>query len=529
MNLIKDPWIPVRRKSGTESIITPWQLTEDHDPVIALSAARPDFNGALMQFLIGLLQTGATPEDHDRWLDWLESPPEPARLKDCLERYEDAFELQGKQGAFMQDYEELDTEDQSIEKLLIESPGGKTLKDNTDHFVKRGRVKKLCPDCTATALFTLQVNAPSGGVGHRTSLRGGGPLTTLVIMDENSDLPADLWRNLWLNVLEKSAIAGLTDNKDKNTLADIFPWLAKTRTSEKGSGKQTTPMYINPLQMYWGMPRRVRIRWQPDNQMSNSEYCDLCGEASKELVTHYKTQNYGINYTGGWQHPLSPYRLNQTEDLLPQHVQPGGLTYQHWLSMIEDDENHFSAIVVKRYKDLAEKWGEQFRLYAFGYDMDKAKARCWYETTFPLYTIPEEIRTDFSNRIQALTETAAEFAGFLQRNVKEAWFKRPGDTKGDTSFLKQCFYQHTENAFYQAAKTLQVKLLSGTDRDILQNWHGTLCKAALSLFDYWSTRGDFTQANPRRITKARNNLKKQIYSKNIRQKLQLTDKTKEAA
>ena len=64
MNLIKDPWIPVRRESGMEDIIAPWQLTETDDPVIALSAPRPDFNGALMQFLIGLLQISAAPEDH---------------------------------------------------------------------------------------------------------------------------------------------------------------------------------------------------------------------------------------------------------------------------------------------------------------------------------------------------------------------------------------------------------------------------------------------------------------------------------
>ena len=525
MNLINDPWVPIRRKSGTQDIIAPWQLTENDDPVIALSAPRSDFNGALMQFLIGLLQTTATPENHDSWLAWLEAPPIPAQLKTCFEQYAAAFELQGERGSFMQDFNSLSTEAQSIEKLLIDSPGGKTINDNADHFVKRERVKQLCPGCTTMALFTLQINAPGGGAGHMTSLRGGGPLTTLVILDENDDLPDDLWRNLWLNVLEQLQLETLTGDKNMTAPADIFPWLAKTRTSEKNTGKETTPMDINPLQMYWGMPRRIRIQWQ----MGNMEHCDLCSAISNQLVTHYQTQNYGINYTGAWQHPLSPYRLNKTEDLLPQHVQPGGLTYQHWLSMFDDGENHFSSEVVKRYRDLAETWAVQFRLYAFGYDMNKMKPRCWYETTFPLYTISEEIRTDFSKRIQTLTETAAEFAGFVQRYVKAAWFKRPSDAKGDTTFLRQNFYQDTESAFYQKAKALQTNLLNGTDKEILQEWYGVLCKAALNIFDYWSTRGDFTQANPRRITDARNKLKKQFYSKNIQQKLQLPDKSKEAA
>ena len=525
MNLVKDPWIPIRRESGTEDIIAPWQLTKRDDPVISLNAPRSDFNGALMQFLIGLLQTSATPENHDRWLDWLETPPEPETLKDSFEQYQHCFELQREQGAFIQDYEKLDTEDQPIEKLLIESPGGKTLKDNTDHFIKRERVRKLCPGCTAMALYTLQINAPSGGVGHRTSLRGGGPMTTLVSMDENNDLPNTLWRNVWLNILDQPELATLIGDHSKTAWADIFPWMAKTRTSEKKTGKETTPMDANPLQMYWGMSRRIKINWKIDNR----GYCDMCGTES-DLVTNYQTKNYGVNYTGAWQHPLSPYRSgDNTGTVLPQHAQPGGLSYRHWLSMIEDGENNFSAKVIKRYRRVVEQWGEQFRLYAFGYDMDNMKARCWYETTFPLYTIPEKIRSDFSKRVQTLTETAGEFSGFLQQNVKAAWFKHPGDVKGDTAFLRQCFYQQTESAFYQAAKTLQAKLLTQTDRDVLQEWHRTLCKAVLNLFDYWSTRGDFMQANPRRIAKARNELKRQIDSKNIRQKLQLVDKTKGAA
>ena len=63
----------------------------------------------------------------------------------------------------MQDFDTLITDAQPIEKLLIDSPGEKTLKENTDHFVKRERVKQLCPCCTTMALLTLQINAPGGG------------------------------------------------------------------------------------------------------------------------------------------------------------------------------------------------------------------------------------------------------------------------------------------------------------------------------------------------------------------------------
>ena len=493
------------------------------DPVIALSAPRPDFNGALMQFLIGLLQTATMPENDNQWLEWLEEPPTLAKLKECFEQYAHAFELDHKQGSFMQEYNafEASLKSESIQQLLIDSPGKNTIDENKDHFVHREKAKRLCPSCVATALFALQINAPSGGSGHRTSLRGGGPLTTLVMWDKNSDLPDDLWRTLWVNVLDQSAFTNLCDI-NKTDCTDIFPWMAKTRTSEKETGHTTTPMDVNPLQMYWCMPRRIRLHWDANPTGD----CDLCETTDTVLVEGYKTQNYGINYEGAWQHPLSPHRKDNKGLLLPQHAQPGGVTYLHWLSLVEDDENWFSAYVVKRYRRLVEEgqWDEQFRLYAFGYDMDNMKARCWYEATLPLYTIDQKIRPTFAKRVQTLTETAEKFANSVHICVKAAWFNRPGDAKGDTTYLKHSFYHYTEKDFFKAVKSLQTGISKGADREVLHGWHRTLCKAAYSLFDHWVLQGDIVQANPRRVVDAHEKLKKFMYSKTVQKELQLSDK-----
>ena len=422
----------------------------------------------------------------------------------------------------MQDMENLsDGECKPISRLLIDFPGEKTKRDNTDHFVKQGTIERICTKCIASALFTLQVNAPSGGVGHRTSLRGGGPLTTLVVFDEQRrGIPVTLWRNVWLNVLTKQELETLNGSADRTDIADIFPWMAKTRTSEAGSGKITTPLDVSPLQMYWGMPRRIRINLATNN---NGGYCDLCGMQSDKLVAQYQTKNYGVNYKGAWQHPLSPYKLIKGE-FRPQHAQPGGLTYQHWLGLTEDqEENHFSAKVVQRYRRLAENWEEQVqvRLYVFGYDTKQDKARCWYETTYPLYFLPNEQRLDFAKRVQTLTETAAQAADLVSYFVKQAWFQTP-KRKGDVSFLKLEFYQRTNSEFYQAVKTLSSKHQSETGREILKQWHVILCKAALKLFDDYSTRGDFTRANPARIANARSRLIKGMNKPQIRTALQLS-------
>lgn len=518
MNLINDPWIPVRRSDNTHELIAPYQLTETDNPVIAVDAPRPDFNGALMQFLIGFLQTTATPETQSKWLDWLEEPPPPNKLRDQFSPYMRAFDLDSAEGSFMQDFEALDDSSfKSISELLIESPGDQTIKQNKDHFIKRGQVKAMCSCCTATALFTLQINAPGGGQGHRTSLRGGGPLSTLVVLDQQSDLPQDLWHNLWLNILNHQQLDTLTGETRKSAMSDIFPWLTKTRTSEPNNGKETSPLDAHPLQMYWSMPRRIRVRWGSEQ----SGYCDVCSIYSERLVTQYQTKNYGINYTGAWQHPMSPYSLNKKGELLPQHPQPGGITYQHWLGFVEDTETHFCALVVKHYRSLAESWGEQMRLHVFGYDMDNMKARCWYESTFPLFIIPHSIRLEFAKRVQSLTDSANEFAGFVRSCVKEAWFKRPGDAKGDTSFLTRSFIQQTEPAFFESARLLQQKLRDGTDVEIMNSWHQILFKTSLALFDFWAIRGDIAQANPRRVAKARDKLKKLAYSKKIKEALQL--------
>ena len=173
-NLIHQKWIPVKRKSGEHEKIAPWQLTDvwDSDPIIGLDTPRPDFNGSLIQFLIGLVQTTMAPEDMDKWFDLYSKPPKMKYLKDAFTKVESAFNLDGDSPCFMQE-PDLDTDvAKNISLLFIDSPAGKTLKENRDHFVKRGRYSHLCFDCAAAALFTLQTNAPSGGVGHRTSFGG---------------------------------------------------------------------------------------------------------------------------------------------------------------------------------------------------------------------------------------------------------------------------------------------------------------------------------------------------------------------
>jgi len=532
MNLIQDQWIPIRRASSKQEWIAPWQITDQHDsdPVVALNAPRADFNGALMQFLIGLIQVACPPvkEDDSDWEDKLVDSLSPDELKQAFSRFESAFNLDGDGPRFMQDFDELEVrEPESVAALLIDSPGGNTLKNNADHFIKRGGSGCMCPSCVVTALFTLQTNAPSGGAGHRTSLRGGGPLTTLVVLDPTGDeLITSLWRDLWLNILNSHSYSRLTGNSELKEMADIFPWMAPTRTSDK-KGVETYPEHANPLQMYWAMPRRIRLDWEKVSQ----GICELCGAISDRLIQYYVTKNYGVNYNGAWQHPLSPHRVDKKSgEVIPLHPQPGGFSYRHWLTWANGNDQNKAALVAAEYFSRHRKVkGSQLRMAVFGYDMDNMKARCWYESTVPLYTVAGEYRELFSIRVDALVKGAEEFSGIVRSCVKDAWFKRPGDAKGDTTFLADALFNQTEQAFYSSVQALIEDLeQDGDGNAILANWHGVLRQSAIALFDHWVAQESLEYANPRRIADAHQKLIKLIHSKKIQQLLPFKNKEKAA-
>jgi CRISPR system Cascade subunit CasA len=513
MNLINDAWIPVRRADGTTEKIEPWRLT-DHigtgkSPIVAVASPRPDFDGALTQFLIGLLQTTCTPETESAWWGWRENPPAQSTLRERFATVADAFELEGDK-AFMQDAapSELETE-QDIAALLLESPGEQTLKQNKDHFIKRNGVNQLCQDCAAAAIFSLQTNAPSGGQGHRTGLRGGGPLTTLV-------LGQTLWETCWLNVLEKNRyIAGVPI--EHNQPADRFPWLTITRTSEeKPPAGITTQIDVHPDQQFWAMPRRIRLVSQ---RLNATEPCGLCSTPSMLFFKSYKTKNYGVNYQS-FEHPLSPHYIKDGI-VSPVHPQPGGIGYRHWLGLIENSTDGNSERRPARVIQQFHLTHEDGRIWAFGYDMDNMKARCWYDATMPILAIDEGLDAAFKAYTERLVQAASLTAGMLRKQIKLAIFGE-AEVRGDISFIQSNFWSATEGKFFSQVRHLRDALRQGVDEQVvLGNWLMILKDSAFSIFDTYSQTGDFDATDPRRIALARNELAKLLNGKKLRDLLGL--------
>jgi len=158
------------------------------------------------------------------------------------------------------------------------------------------------------------------------------------------------------------------------------------------------------------------------------------------------------------------------------------------------------------------------------------KARCWYETTYPLYLLVNKVRVTFMDRSQSLVNAALDVSGYVRSTVKEAWFKRSGDTKGDTSFLIETFFQHTENNFFDILCRLREDVeIGGNGIAVLNAWHVILQKAAIELFDYWVARGDISAANPRRIAEAHRKLLNLLNAKKMKKLLKLPVKKEKAA
>ena len=178
LNLIADAWIPVRCTNGRR-LIRPDQIAEAD--VLFPDWPRADLNIACLELLIGLVYLADPALEVE---DWADRQADPEHLRAALAPLAPAFDLGGDGPRFLQDIERFETANAKAEinapdMLFIDSAGGNTAKNNADLMVRRGRYPRLDPALAAMALYTLQSQAPAGGAGNRTSMRGGGPLVTL--------------------------------------------------------------------------------------------------------------------------------------------------------------------------------------------------------------------------------------------------------------------------------------------------------------------------------------------------------------
>ena len=513
-NLIDASWLPMRRRDGTVEWRPPAAVTdgiEGPNPFVAFAWPRPDFNAAAHEFLIGLLATVAAPADEDEWIDYWEAPPRPGVLNERFRGISHAFDLDGDGPRFGQDLDDLtEGKPKGAAALLIDSPGEITLKDNKDLFVKRGATPVLSRPAAAMALHTLNCYAPSGGTGHNTSVRGGGPMTTLVVAPDRSG--GTIWGRLWPNVETTEQI--VNRSVGNAGLESVFPWCVPTRTSNrKAGGRDTTPDDVHPLHVYWGMSRRIRLFFQK----ANGRPCGLTGRSDEVVVTGFRTLQYGNRYTGFFDHPLSPSYATAKGEWLPKHPKPGTVSYRLWPGIVfsAGDAKGNPAPVVRHWLDtVARSSGvplDATRLAACGYAMDSAKALAWIEGEVPLWQVDEPCRAQCVDFVDRAVGAADVVAGALVTAVKSARRARPGDAKGDYDFVRERFYQDTERDLHVSLRSAITAVASRPDDpdatdDALGVWRDAMAAGALGLFDELAPVDGLEDRNMVRHVRARHGL-----------------------
>ena len=520
LNLIEDFWLPVRRLSGARGVIRPGGLTAGFhdDPVVGLDFPRADWNAAVCEWLIGLTFLALRPDDEFDWAEKSVDPPAEDELLKAFSPFAFAFHLTGEGPLAFQDLDALaGAELKSVAALLIDAPGENTVKNNADLFVKRGGADSLCLPFAAAALITLQTYAPSGGAGHRTSMRGGGPLTTLIAPRRYFDderVVATLWDKIWANTpdadFDRDAPDGGTP-RSSGAWSLTFPWLAPTRVS-RGDGV-TTPESATPAQAFFGMPRRIRLVLA-----EGPGRCAL-GGGEGEVVVGVRTVNYGVNYVG-WTHPLSPYRRDLKTGDLPVHPQAGAADYGDFVSWWG-----FKGAPARGLVDWSRRRalvsGLDAEIEAFGYDMDNMKARQWLEARLPWLPATGEEAEALKSVVSELVGAADEAARAVRYAVKlsiyglrqpDGGYRLPDNLPRDAlPEPAEAVWRSTSAAFNACVRELIASgsvLNAQTALDVKQAWLATLRRASDEVFATFLDIAGLCDANPHRVLKSRETLRR---------------------
>lgn len=503
LNMLTDPVFPVVTVSGAKTWMTFADiLVEDGDFAVAFDWPRADFNMASIELCIGLLSLVHKPADPGDWLDiWHgEARTDVAARIEALKPYFNLLGDENGQGPrFCQDFEVLEGVPNAVEALLIDTPGINGQKKNADLLTHRERFSAFGLKAAAIALYALQQFAPSGGAGNRTSMRGGGPMTTLVLpMRDGAALP-----------LERMLLINLPTQFDsKNPLSDadmarVLPWLRPTMTSDGKPAREIADAdpAVHPAQAFFGMPRRIRL------VVDGHGICPMTS-GEEPLVTGFVQKPWGMNYSV-WRHPLTPYR--QSKDDAPYTIKPKPvrMSYRDWVGVTvgraEKADQAFPAEVIKRImagraqdvlKDL------DIRLLAAGWSMSNMEAETYLHSVQPLYLAADAQTADtLAETARALANSAESVKGLLRVALNDALFS--GQAKStDTGVFAEAtdaFFAETEPDFHGCLLAIAAEGVAG-DEAMRKRWLHTMRTAALGIYDVHTRH---LLANPGKLMRVR--------------------------
>ena len=465
--------------------------------------------------------------------------PEPEILQACFEKVVFAFDLDNPGGAaFMQEHPDTNNhiEDfESAEWLPIEDLIGGALSDNTrkgnkDLFVKSQQIRIISPYWAALALFNMQITGVLAWGQHRLGLRGNAPLTTLIMPDAKKQ--SLLWQKLWLNVIYQEDIDLMPGDTEKQAFPNIFPWLTKTRVSPKK--EPTSPSDAHPLQHYWPMPRRIKLKFETIDSV-----CDLTGMIISKGVSHYQRVTDGVYYTNGWVHPLTPYH-RAAKDQFPKPVEGklAGEGFRQWVALNYDEyvdaENKKMrwgrALAVKHFYEEKPSINLTTQLWCFGYDATNANVKCWYESTMPTFNLSPENIDALKSHVSEVLQIAYQLSDELIFSLIRAWFRPQTDGSGKQSWnhIKSSInkaghlsaYKSIDNDYWSQLESPFSLLINqiinygqetGQPLHIYGKWLKAIQSHCLKYFDQNALNEAIEEMDMKRVIEAKNYLLGAIY------------------
>jgi CRISPR system Cascade subunit CasA len=280
VNLLSDPWIPVRLQAKASAQKLTLQQLLCGNEKWELCLPRDDMELAALQLLVCLAQALATPESLAELRQRIINPLTAEQFAESCKPYEEWFQLDHPRFPFMQ-VRGVEAKDPTpMDKLLA----GVTGATNSCFVNQPGLAEALCSSCTAVALFNQAMNVPGFGGGFKASLRGSAPVTTLVQGEH-------LRQTVWLNVLSRERVESL------------FPWHGKT-----GRQKMT---WIEPIRSETFSAQSIGflrgLFWQPAHvellPAESGGNCSCCGQKNTEVYRGFNKAKFNYTVTGVWPHP----------------------------------------------------------------------------------------------------------------------------------------------------------------------------------------------------------------------------------
>lgn len=281
MNLLEDPWIPVRAQGSTGSFrLLRYAELLCSEGEWQVSLPRDDLELACIQLLVCMTQVMFIPEDDRALRSYHARLLASDAFVKASARFRDWFDLDHPTQPFMQTRGVRADGVTPIQKLMVGLPEG----NNHAFFNDVGEVRHLSAAVAAIALFNQTSNAPSFGGGFKGSLRGGAPITTLVRGD-------DLRQTIWRNVLTLDRVRERLPQWSKDSTEDRPTWVDPIKNGE-----------LIPSHSI-GLARG--LFWQPAHVelvAASAARCDVLDQV-EQCYSGFRKERFTFVVAGPWPHP----------------------------------------------------------------------------------------------------------------------------------------------------------------------------------------------------------------------------------